>query len=276
MIISPQNRNNLLASLHRGVALRVLCAVVIGLLLLSIVPLASAASMQMPSERPASSPVEPSDIPKLQKHLTKTAKAKGVQLELPMKEEEETYVEEPSPRLPVTLAKVIVYGAVFIITFILILTFIRHRRLKTVKLAEMDLMATKSGSMGKLQKALEIIREDADKLAAKGEFSQAMHELLIKGLEEYKKREAKKMRSSYTSRELLLILPMSQDETEAFADLVRRVELVYFGNSIPGSSDYEESKLSYARLINTLKANREILRANPAAPSGAIGAIGAP
>jgi hypothetical protein len=173
-----------------------------------------------------------------------------------MKAEEEPQVEEESPRLPATLAKVIVFAAALIVIFLLVVTFIRYRKLKTIRIAELDLMAKKTAANNKLSKALETIREDADKLAAKGLFSQAMHELLINSLEEYKKRESQKMRSSLTSRELIQILPMSQDEGNAFEDLVKRVEVVYFGSLVPGASDYEESKASYTKLLDTLKANR--------------------
>ncbi|MDR2460629.1 MAG: hypothetical protein LBE38_07590 [Deltaproteobacteria bacterium] len=204
--------------------------------------------------KPAS---EPGNIAQVERHLKNVVKAKGVQLELPLKSQGDTSSEMEPIEAPVSIAKIFVIIAAIISAFLVTATIVKHIRLKRRK-NEQKLREEKEKEKERevLQKALVTVREDSDKLASQGLYGLAMHELLINSLEEYKKRDISKIRNSATNRELMRTLPMNQEGVRAFCELVVKVEPVYFGNRKASWEDYEESKEIYANLLLALDATR--------------------
>jgi hypothetical protein len=193
-------------------------------------------------------------IPQLEKHLQRIAKAKNIQTELPLPDEPEPYQDTNSSGLAMQIAKIIVILVALIGAFLLVAILIRSWRFRAMKITDGIIPSSVTPPLAPLKQALVAIGQDADKLAAEGFYAEAIHALLLKSLEEYKKRETRRMRPSHTSRELLTVLPLSSVEDEALRDLVRRVEITYFGPITPTLSDYEKTKTSYGRLIAAISA----------------------
>jgi Domain of unknown function (DUF4129) len=86
--------------------------------------------------------------------------------------------------------------------------------------------------------------DDASRLAAEGRYAEAVHALLLAAIRHFAERSRTAIQPSRTSRELVRTLPLGPDAREAFAELVRTVELSLFGGAPMGAEDYE---LSLAR-----------------------------
>lgn len=79
---------------------------------------------------------------------------------------------------------------------------------------------------------------DADTLARQGRFSEAIHVLLLRTLEELVRRLPSPLPRSFTSREILGRVRLPSDARTALSGLVTAVELCHFGNDTPGEGDY--------------------------------------
>jgi uncharacterized protein DUF4129 len=90
--------------------------------------------------------------------------------------------------------------------------------------------------------------EDAARLAGEGRYAEAIHALLLATIRYFAERSRTAVPPSRTSRELIRLLPLRADTREAFAELVRDVELSLFGGAPVSSDDYERS-LSRFRLL---------------------------
>jgi hypothetical protein len=152
------------------------------------------------------------------------------------------------------LARIVVFIAAIGAVVLLIILLIKYKRAyelkKSIKLAEKK---EESIDREELQSKLKGVGEDSLKLASQGLYTEAMHTLLLRSLKEFKKREGEKMIASLTSRELIPIIPLSQEEDEALRDLVFRVEISYFGKNVPVESDWLLAKESFDRLIKALQ-----------------------
>jgi Domain of unknown function (DUF4129) len=89
---------------------------------------------------------------------------------------------------------------------------------------------------------------DADRLAAQGLYTEAVHVLLLQALRHLTERFRVPLQPSRTSREVLRVLPLKPERHEVLADLVRMVERSLFGGSALGLADYEKG-LGLARLL---------------------------
>jgi hypothetical protein len=87
----------------------------------------------------------------------------------------------------------------------------------------------------------EPIFEDAARLAAEGRYAEAIHVLLLTAIGHFAERSRVPVQPSRTSRELIRLLPLGADAREAFAELVRAVELSLFGGEPAGREEYERS-----------------------------------
>lgn len=89
---------------------------------------------------------------------------------------------------------------------------------------------------------------EADDLAGQGRYAEAMHALLLRSLTEMRRRLQVSFADSLTSREILRVLDLPELGKLALADLIRRVELVYFGLHVAGREDYTACRASYEGL----------------------------
>jgi hypothetical protein len=92
----------------------------------------------------------------------------------------------------------------------------------------------------------------ADDLAAKGQFVEAMHVLLLQGLADIRQGLDEQFADSLTSREILRHTKLSDTGRAALRDIVSRVEWTYFGEHPAALADYEACRTSFNALVQAL------------------------
>lgn len=93
-----------------------------------------------------------------------------------------------------------------------------------------------------------LVFDDASRLAAEGRYAEAVHALLLAAIRHFAERSRTAIQPSRTSRELVRLLPLSPEAREAFAELVRTVELSLFGGADVGAEDYERNLARFQAL----------------------------
>jgi hypothetical protein len=93
-----------------------------------------------------------------------------------------------------------------------------------------------------------LVFDDASRLAAEGRYAEAVHALLLAAIRHFAERSRTAIQPSRTSRELVRLLPLGPEAREAFAELVRTVELSLFGGAAVGPEDYERNLARFQAL----------------------------
>jgi len=96
-------------------------------------------------------------------------------------------------------------------------------------------------------------RVAADELAAQGHFVEAMHVLLLLGLDEIRMRLDLRFADSLTSREIVSRSNAPADAKAALRDIIRWVERAYFGDHPAGRTDYDACRRSFLALGSALR-----------------------
>lgn len=99
-----------------------------------------------------------------------------------------------------------------------------------------------------------VAQMEADELARQGHIVEAMHALLLRSLTELRKRLNVSFADSLTSREILKNLALSETGKASLADIIQRVEFVYFGDRRADEGDYAACRESYLRLTQAMQA----------------------
>jgi hypothetical protein len=94
---------------------------------------------------------------------------------------------------------------------------------------------------------------DADELARRGEFAEAIHTLLLRTLQELARSAAVRVAPATTSREVLARVPLLADARSALADLIRAVEITHFGDQPASAADYERCRQQFAVFAAALR-----------------------
>jgi hypothetical protein len=94
---------------------------------------------------------------------------------------------------------------------------------------------------------------EADELAGQGKYAEAMHALLLRSLTEMRKRVQFSFADSLTSREILRALDLPEGGKTSLGDIIRRVEVVYFGLHPAGREDYTACRSSYETLTSAMQ-----------------------
>jgi Domain of unknown function (DUF4129) len=97
-------------------------------------------------------------------------------------------------------------------------------------------------------------RAAADELAAQGRFVEAMHVLLLQGLDEMRMRLDLRFADSLTSREIVSRANAPAGAKTALRDIIRWVEMAYFGDHPVDRNDYDACRRSYVALDGSLRA----------------------
>jgi hypothetical protein len=87
--------------------------------------------------------------------------------------------------------------------------------------------------------------EDADELARRGEFAEAIHTLLLRTLQELVRSAAVRVAPATTSREILARVPLLADARTALAGLITAVEITHFGDEPANAADYERCRQQF-------------------------------
>jgi hypothetical protein len=94
----------------------------------------------------------------------------------------------------------------------------------------------------------------ADDLAAQGRFVEAMHVLLLLGLDEMRLRLDFRFADSLTSREIVVRSNAPADAKTALREIIQWVELAYFGDHPADRNDYDACRRSFLALGSALGA----------------------
>ena len=109
---------------------------------------------------------------------------------------------------------------------------------------------------------------DADELAARGEFAEAIHTLLLRTLHELARSAMVRVERSHTSREILGRVSLAADAREALSVLITYVELTHFGDDPAGAADYAKCREQFNRFANAFRAGLAITSRQPRALGG--------
>lgn len=88
---------------------------------------------------------------------------------------------------------------------------------------------------------------DAEALAQQDRFDEAIHALLLRTVEALERTLPTGLPRSLTSREILALVSMNESARVAFSELVRAVELSYFGSQVPGPAEYRACRAYFQR-----------------------------
>jgi hypothetical protein len=88
--------------------------------------------------------------------------------------------------------------------------------------------------------------EEADALAAKGRFAEAIHHLLLRSVDDIARRRPKLVRPALTSRELSASEAIPSAARDLFAAIARLVERSLFGGRDVGRTDWDKARTAYA------------------------------
>lgn len=216
----------------------------------------------------------PAEQEKLAKEAAKAfksaARSYGIQAEFPCKTSPSSVttpcddtVKQPPPKqkperkplvLSPELAKVLLIIAIVVFMIIIAVTlknnlWSQSRARKLAKKKEQVRAVDPEATSIRMEKA----QSEADVLAAQGKYAEAMHVLLLQSVSELKLRLSVSIAVSLTSREILQRIGLPPKGHDVFSDIVKRVEISYFGYHQPGAEDYTACRQSYDTLTDILR-----------------------
>jgi len=87
--------------------------------------------------------------------------------------------------------------------------------------------------------------EDADRLAAAGQFEAAIHILLFRSIDDLAARRPGVVRPAFTSRDIAGLEVLPPAAREAFARLAQAVERTFFGGRSAGAEEFGRARADY-------------------------------
>ena len=90
-----------------------------------------------------------------------------------------------------------------------------------------------------------VLMDDADGLAAKGNYAEAVHILLFRSIQDIEDKRPHHVKRSLTSREIASLSILSPKARDVFSQIGKLVENSFFGGRPLGVEDYELSKAAY-------------------------------
>jgi len=87
--------------------------------------------------------------------------------------------------------------------------------------------------------------EDADSLAAAGQFEEAIHLLLFRSIDDLRARRPGAVKPALTSRDIAGLETLPAAPRDAFARLARAVELTFFGGRPAGADEFGAARRDY-------------------------------
>jgi hypothetical protein len=118
-------------------------------------------------------------------------------------------------------------------------------------------LATTDDEAGKSSVDLAVIQRplgDAEELAARGEYTEAIHTLLLRTLQELVRSAAVRVSPAMTSREILARVPLLADAREALAGLITAVEVTHFGGDRATLDDYQRCLAQFQKFATAFRA----------------------
>ncbi len=168
--------------------------------------------------------------------------------------------EEPSG-----LVGMLMWGGLIVLA-ILFAVWISSELLRDDKDAEVPA----SESLARVEAAVDAIIDrplgDADELAARGDYAEAIHTLLLRTLQELVRSAAVRVAPAMTSREILARVPLLADARDALAGLITAVEITHFGDEPANAADYQRCRDQFNLFATALRGRGVI--SSPVRPSG--------
>ena len=148
-----------------------------------------------------------------------------------------------------SVAQMLLWGALAAFVVLLLVHLMRHRGI-LVGGGDGDVADTAADATGGTTGSAAMIGllGRADELAARGDWAEAIHLLLLASVDNLKRRLGQSVPAALTSRELLGQVALPDTGRAAFADLVGAVELSHFGGKPAGPALYEACRRHYSRL----------------------------
>lgn len=184
--------------------------------------------------------------------LAASVRRLGIQTEMPsaVPKLDETEIPQPPFEISEDIATVILY-AVFFIFILIILSLVPQNMWSMSRSRSISGEGEDKAARSLRTARMEHAGFRADDLAERGDFIGAMRVLLYQGVSELSDRTATPISASLTSREIFDRLgraKLSESGAEALADMIRRVEISFYGTYKPGLDDYDGCKHSFEAL----------------------------
>ena len=167
-----------------------------------------------------------------------------------------------SGAVPEIVAQVLLWASVAVIAVVVIMavrdnvrSFGRSRQLER---RDEDAPEINAGDDTQAALRMGLSQDEADDLARRGLFAEAMHMLLLRSVSEMRRRLDISIAASLTSREILHRVSLPPAGRTGFADIIGRVEVSYFGPYQPGADEYLACRRSFELLTGNLR--REVAR----------------
>ena len=206
-----------------------------------------------------SAPAFSQDKPqRVQSALRSSARSLGLQTQLPV---EGTKITAENglldkvlsrPYTVSSVAEVLFYGSLVAIAVVVFMTW-RDNLWSSSRARHLERSAEERTPTEKTAARMEKTQTEADKLACQGNFAEAMHTLLLRSVDELRCHLGVSIAASLTSREILRHVGLSSEGRFAFADIIDRVEVSYFGTHQPGADEYGACRSSFDTLTGALR-----------------------
>lgn len=158
------------------------------------------------------------------------------------------------------IARIILWASVAVIVVVIAQALHEHLR-KTSRSRRLERNETpeaeSGGGSAEAPVRMDKARHEADDLARQGLFVEAMHVLLLRSVNEMRRRLDVSIAASLTSREILSRVGLSPEGRRLFADIIGRVEISYFGFHQPGADEYAACRRSFEELTGAMRREAE-------------------
>lgn len=197
------------------------------------------------------------DSAELRRMLTERRAALGIQTEFPSEKPDrksDGYVERGNSGSPPPVsqgaASSMLWVALSVFIAVVLLTLYQNLRLRSEG-GKTGRRKT-PGRTDEVGTRMNVAREESDVLAERGDYAAAMHVLLLKSVEEMRRRLGIPIAQSLTSREILVRSGLEPDAHACLGDIIQRVEISWFGMHLPGADDYTRCRASFTALTGIL------------------------
>jgi Domain of unknown function (DUF4129) len=163
-------------------------------------------------------------------------------------------LEREQPTAGSTLISYILWGGI-IFAVALLLFWIATELLKYGG----DDAAIAAGDVSPAAPDLSVIERplgDAEELARRGEYREAIHTLLLRTLQELARTASVRVAPAMTSREILGRVPLLADARDALAGLITAVELTHFGGDEASEADYIRCRAQFQVFAAAFRGQR--------------------
>ena len=149
----------------------------------------------------------------------------------------------------------VMWGIIIVIVALLVFWIVTE----LFKKGDEQLAPAPGESQVRMQAAVDAIIDrplgDADELARRGDYAEAIHTLLLRTLQELVKSAAVRVAPAMTSREILARVPLLADAREALAGLITAVEITHFGDEPANAADYERCRQQFHVFATAFRAS---------------------